>query len=293
MTVHKSIEDLNILMLGVARNCEKTLKHDVLRLRDAFSFARSIHHYVVESDSNDGTVGVLDELAAELIGFEYVTHSKLREKIVQRTARLAYCRNDYVRYARLLSFKMPIDYIVVADLDGINSQISRSAVESCWNRDDWGACFANQKGPYYDIWALRHPLWSPNDCWEQERFYRQFLVGKALRAYISVYSRQLRIPENSEWIEVDSAYGGFGLYRADVFLSPGEHVGLDSLGKEICDIPPFHKDIKRPGVKFFINPKLINGAVNEHTRRLSFPRVIKLVCRIASNIIHQSLSCNK
>ena len=292
MTFNKPINDSNILVVGVARNCEKTLKQDVFRLREAFSSARSIHHYVVESDSVDGTVEVLESLAAELVEFDYVAHGTLREKIIQRTARLAYCRNDYVSYARMFSSKQLVDYIVVADLDGINSHISRTAVESCWNRDDWGACFANQRGPYYDVWALRHQFWSPNDCWEQERFYRQFLGTKVASAYVSVYSRQLCIPEDSEWIEVDSAYGGLGIYCADVFLSPGEHVGLDSLGREICDIPPFHEDIKLPGVKFFINPKLINGTVNEHTRRLSFPRAIKLGFKVAVNIVRQSLSRN-
>lgn len=292
MTVHKAINDSNVLIVGVARNCQKTLRHDVLRLREAFASARTMHHYVVESDSDDNTVDVLKRLAEELPEFKYVTHGQFREKITQRTARLAYCRNDYVEYSRMFASKLPVDYVVVADLDGINSHISRAAIESCWDRTDWGACFANQKGPYYDIWALRHQFWSPNDCWAQERFYRQFMGKKTGSAYVSVYSRQLCIPEDHEWIEVDSAYGGLGIYRADVFLSPGEHVGLDAFGREICDIPPFHEAIKVPGVKFFINPKLINGKVNEHTRRLSFPRVIKLAFKVGLNIVRQSLARN-
>ena len=284
------LENAQILVLGVARNCAKTLKADIFKIRDAFGDAKSLVHYVVESDSTDETVEILEQLAQEISDFSYAALGDLAKMIPQRTARLAHCRNQYVQYARDYHQKNDIDYVVVADLDGINNKLTRSSVQSCWARKDWAACFANQKGPYYDIWALRHELWSPNDCWAQERFIRDLTGSKLWSTFTSVHSRQMRIPEESEWIEVDSAYGGLGVYVAAIFVREGEHVGLDDSGYEICDIPPFHEAIKTDDSRFFINPRLINGYNNEHTRKLVFPRVVKTAFKVARYLVCRGVS---
>ena len=281
----KPIPVARFLVVGVVRNCEKTLERDIRRLRSALCEAAYVENFVVESDSSDSTVGVLQKLSHELPNFSYKTLGALSGSIAKRTARLAFCRNIYVEYARNSLGKSRFDYVIVADLDGVNNEISAEAIESCWMRDDWDACFANQRGPYYDIWALRHPFWSPNDCWAQERFYRGATKSNVFSAFVSVYARQIEISEDSDWIEVESAYGGLGIYRAEVFTRRGTHVGLDDAGNEICDIPPFHQSIKFPNTKFFINPRLINGSNNEHTFRLMIPRVIKLVFRLSWYLI--------
>lgn len=286
---HRSLTDSRVLVVGVVRNCESTVEQDVLRIREAFRRAAHVEHFVVESDSSDNTVAVLERMKETVENFNFLTLEKLTDRMPKRTERLAFCRNEYLRHARSCHSNRPLDYVVVADLDGINSHLNEAAVISCWERSDWDACFANQRGPYYDIWALRHSLWSPNDCWEQERFFREHLGNKSVSAFLSVYSRQLKIAEDAEWIEVDSAYGGLGIYRADVFTAPGEHVGVDVDGREVCDIPPFHRDIKRLDVKFFINPRMINGEKNEHTARLFFPRVVKLAIRIACFMIYRGV----
>lgn len=37
-----------------------------------------------------------------------------------------------------------------------------AAAKSCFEiPSDWGGLTANQDGPYYDIWALRHPRLVP------------------------------------------------------------------------------------------------------------------------------------
>ena len=55
-------------------------------------------------------------------------------------------------------------------MDSINTLLAREAIETCWTHDDWAVCAANQKAPYYDVFALRHQDWSPNDCWAQSKF---------------------------------------------------------------------------------------------------------------------------
>ena len=101
-----------------------------------------------------------------------------------------------------------VDY-VVADLDGVNAEFSSEAVANCWLRSGWDVCTANQDGPYYDIWALRHPY-----C---RRMIAGAIVMQSLglsrfqSMYVSVFAR-IRISVDHDWIEVNSAFGGLAIY---------------------------------------------------------------------------------
>ena len=105
------------------------------------------------------------------------------------------------------------DYVLIADLDGTNNLIDQKGIDSCFSNDTWAACTANQAGPYYDVWALRHHTWSPNDCWKQQKFLQNHGWSKVHSIFSSVYARMIVIPQFSTWIEVDSSFGGLGLYR--------------------------------------------------------------------------------
>ncbi len=162
--------------------------------------------------------------------------------------------------------------MIIADFDGVNRLITDEAVLSCWERNDWDVCTANQRGPYYDVWALRHRDWSPNDCWLQYVFLFQHNVGKRLALFAAVHSRMITISEDSNWIEVDSAFGGFAIYRRSV-LEEALYVGLRDDGGEICEHVTFHSQLRAQHRRIFINPKLINAAYTEHTEHILFLRI--------------------
>jgi FkbM family methyltransferase len=126
---------------------------------------------------------------------------------------------------------------------------------------------ANQRGPYYDVWALRHDLWSPNDCWEQNAFYNLLNKNSYENLATTVYSRMLEIPENLQPISVNSAFGGFSIYEKSIFKSCS-YKGLTESGSEICEHVYFNYCIKNLGLNIYINPKLINAAYTEHTSHL-------------------------
>ena len=134
-------------------------------------------------------------------------------------------------------------------------------------------CAANQRGPYYDIWALRHKNWSPNDCWAQYKFLNIYDPDTEKNIYSSVYSRMITLPINSAWIEVDSAFGGLAIYKKELF-NIAEYVGLDEHGEEVCEHVHFHNRLKQHGAKLFINPQLINAEYTEHTAHLLFKKSI-------------------
>ena len=87
--------EADVLFVGLARDCELTIEHTVLALLEAFSEAKTLRYYVVESDSTDGTVERLESMSQSIPGFQFESHGCLSERFPKRTERLAFCRNRY------------------------------------------------------------------------------------------------------------------------------------------------------------------------------------------------------
>jgi hypothetical protein len=254
----------SILITGLARNCENSIYKDVLKINKALFNFSSINWLVIESDSNDGTLNELKTLSNKMKNFRFITLGELQGDIPARTVRIAYCRNRYIKELDENPAYSSIDYVVVVDLDGVNDKLTKDSFESCWCRDDWAACSANQDGPYYDIFALRHSLWSPNDCFEQQSFFENKKVSKYTALKSSIYTRMIHIHPCSEWIEVDSAFGGLTIYRRD-FIQNAKYIGVNNQDKEICEHVSFNKGVIENGGKVFVNPALINAGYTEHS----------------------------
>jgi len=275
MKYQTDLQNLNLAFVGLARNCEKTIRDDILRFKEASSNAKSIVWLIVESDSIDNTSAELEKLQIEIENFKFVSLGTLAKTIPKRTERISYCRNYYAEKIRTEVRFNNTDYIVVADLDGINSQITQKAFESCWERNDWDMCSANQDGPYYDIWALRHKNWCPGDSYAQYRFLKQYSADFQKTLWSSVYSKMITIPQDSEWIDVDSAFGGLAIYKKKTFEFC-KYAGLTETGDEVCEHVYFHLQLKSNGAKLFINSKLINASMTEHTIHLLLKNRVKI-----------------
>ncbi|MGX9355829.1 hypothetical protein ACS3SW_11945 [Roseobacteraceae bacterium S113] len=192
---------------------------------------------------------------------------KLRDSHPIRTERIARCRNAYLDAIEHRSEFQEVSYVVMADLDKLNTHLTKEAVASAWSTDhDRDMCAANQDGPYYDIWALRHASWSPNDCWEQVDFLRNFGVDKKDAVRSCVHVRMITIPRDSDWIEVLSAFGGFAIYKRDAILGC-RYEGFDDHGSQICEHVRFHAQMQSKGARLLINPRMINAGVTEHAAK--------------------------
>lgn len=264
-----SLSEQRVLVVGVARNCEKTLTKDISRLRESLKSCKALSWLVVESDSSDGTVNALRVLERDVPAFQFMSLGSLKQTIPIRTQRIARCRNAYLEQLKSNPLYSDVDCVVVADLDGVNDLVTADGFASCWMRSEWGVCTANQKGPYYDIWALRHRLWSPTDCWRQYRFLVAHNAPKEAALWASTLTKMITIAETEEWIEVDSAFGGLGVYRRSV-LDGVLYSGLDEDGQEICEHVSLNNQIKSRGARIFINPRLINSARTDHTSHRTF-----------------------
>lgn len=255
-----------LVVVGLARNCAKSLRRDVTVLAAAAGDFSRVSFLVVESDSTDATPQILRELSEERTGFAYLSLGSLVSQHPLRTDRIAVCRNRYLDELRQNPRYAGADYVLIADLDGANRDLTVRALRSCWQSEEtWDVCTANQSDAYYDIWALRHASWCPVDCWEQYRQLRP-LFGHEQALSMAIHSRMVQLSPQSDWIEVDSAFGGLALYKREALLA-AHYCGLDAAGVQVCEHVPFHAQLRQQGFRIFINPKLINANRTAHSAR--------------------------
>ena len=266
--MHSSNDDEPaVLIVGCVRNVMRTLLEDLDALRSAF-VGVSVCVFLVESDSKDDTVLLLSELAEKDENLRFVSLGNLADSVPSRTDRLAKCRNRYLQELDDYSGYDHVKHLCVADFDGVVQHLDSGDMRRLLSGVGWDALFANHHEYYYDIFALRHKEWCPNDYrvdvarLESQGFSHLSALDRAL------HRRMKSIPADSEWISVDSAFGGLALYRREAIRNSryaGSYAGVD-----ICEHVPFNESIKSTGGKLFICPSLIIGGNTEHTRYLGF-----------------------
>ena len=263
----KNISDSKILIVGLVRNCESQIEKEFNIISSAFSDAKTLSWLVIESDSEDTTVEVLEKLKSKK-NFDFISLSKLSPTYPKRTERIAICRNRYLEEIRVNKKYNDIDYIVVADLDGVNSELTTAAVKSCWEiGTPWDACFANQSTAYYDIFALRHKIWCPTCCVEESDFLIKHGTSKYKARKSAIFSRMIKIEKGEEPIEVESAFGGLGIYKKNTLIS-ADYKGLNSKNEEACEHVYLHSKMRENGFKLYIIPSLINCGWNNHSKNI-------------------------
>ncbi len=270
--------DSRLLVVGTIRNGEEKLRKEFNRTLKATSFFSEVRFFIVESDSDDKTLNVLQSIKIENSNFDFVSLDKLRDRIPEQYDRIRYCRNIYVNYIRNLENRARPNFVLVLDLDGMNSALNSKSIYSCFLRNDWDAVLSNQTFGYYDILALRHTNWQQNDWRDTHDYYKANLnrlefsrfkyvnkmrkfVQLDLTEYMSIYSKMVRIPKSSSWIRVDSGFGGAALYKADVFLRFDYTKEFET---RETDHVSLHRKIVNSSGNIFINPRFINSHFNTY-----------------------------
>ncbi len=193
---------------------------------------------------------------------------------LKRTDRLAKIRNVYLDALRNDEHAAP--FTIVMDFDNVNEceirveGILRSL--AFLNEDPMrAACFAVQENLLFDVWALRHPTHCPDDCWQRVESRPVWMsYDRAVWAYVGKRQRAFPVHELSE---VESAFGGLGLYRT-AFLVGSHYEGLIE-NREVCEHVALHAGIRAAGGRLFVCPWLRNNAPQEHL--VWRPRIIDVL----------------
>lgn len=252
---------------GVARDCAAHLPAVLENLgRFAALYDDSAFHFVL-SDTRDDSRAILERWLVDGGRRGRVLDlGVLDDRLPQRTVRIAHARNaglDDIRRSPWAGY----DHLVVADLDDVVA--SPMAAEGFARAALWldgepsrAGVMANASPRYYDVWALRHDQWCPDDCWHPI-WGRPADEAFEAAKFREVFTRQIVIPPTLAPIAVRSAFGGLGIYRMSFALA-NRYVGLDSRGREASEHVAFNTAITESGGQLHIFPALQVRAPQQH-----------------------------
>lgn len=254
-----------IVICGTIRNPGQIFLNNVKRLLRSCCNHTIIKLIFVCSDSHASTFKYIEEANSLSDAVHTINLGDIERSYKSRTIRIAYCRNIYLDQIRMMSGLNNVDYIIVSDLDAqidaLNSNSIDSAIEYL-NEGKADSLTANQSDFYYDLWALRHSTWCPSDCWIQyNSLLRDF--DPFISHYLSIESKMLHIPQSSEPISVQSAFGGLAIYRSSCLLAC-EYEGFKD-GIVICEHVPLSQKFVEAGGIIKIFPSMINYHRTEHS----------------------------
>ncbi|MEX3008938.1 hypothetical protein [Hoeflea sp. TYP-13] len=265
-----------VVFAGLARDCAHALPSILNSIEDLSADLDDWGYVFFENNSVDNTAKQLERFHQKHDRGTVQSFDNLDAKINSRTERLALLRNKCVETALSSQRLGQFDYLIKLDLDAVNERLDKVRILELMELEEpaWTAVFANQSERYYDIWALRHPTWSPDDCWKRVRERPEDMSKEEAIDEFVVKRREKLDPERG-FIEVQSAFGGFGIYRLQA-LRDCRYVGVDEDGHEVCEHVAFHESLRNNGGQLFIDASLINGRGNHrHNAGMSFATKLK------------------
>lgn len=249
--IRQMLRGQRIAFLGTARSCAPALPASIAKLRELGALFAHHEIHIYENDSSDDTGAMLDHWARDGL-LHAMREQGVAERMPLRTERLAYGRNKLLDH---VLERGPWDYICWADLDGLVGE--RFAVDGFVSNfrhtEAWDAVFPLSWPLYYDLWALREPTICPDDYVASglHTLNAALFAGREIHAA----TQQLQPGRVAGWLPVQSAFGGFGLYKGAV-AALGRYSGLVD-GREVCEHVPYHRLLVQAGARLYLNPQCI------------------------------------
>lgn len=284
-----NLNELKVVFAGCARDCSTHLPETIKNIRSYSKLFKESYTLIVENGSKDKTKEILNQNLNENDIFLF------REDLNQlpnRGQRLESARNIIIDTIRDNEKLKNCDLFVVIDLDDvgtykINDQDILKAVEFLFSKKKIGAVFANQLGTYYDMWTLRDQRYCKNDFWVE--VLQLLIKNKNLAEQISkdnfievkkriIDKKTFSFDVNMPPILVESAFGGFGMYKMkNVINNKQKYIGVQNIEviskdkKKIklkyqkCEHVNFNQGIVEQNLELYILPFLINRGYRELT----------------------------
>jgi len=271
-----------IAFIGLAQNCAQHLPAVLRNIENMATLASESAFLFLENDSTDNTKAILNAWGNSRANFTLLNFDGLNGVGV-RTVKLEILRNAYVECLRNYKNLKEYDYAILIDMDDmatwpIDISELNKAIQFIHSDPHAAAVFANQVGSYYDVWAFRHKDYCPGDAWEEVMDYKAAHPEVTdEEAFNQTFKNRVHIFSPSQKpFEVDSAFGGLGIYRMNYILkNPNPYLGskIKSLPSQdgvfkvsrrmICEHVHFNKGIKNLGGKLFVWPSLINSEIRD------------------------------
>lgn len=245
----------SVIFAGTVRDVEPHIEKILNHIEKCGKKFKKYAVIIYENDSKDKTRQLL--LSNKKDNYYYILEHDIKEP--KRTIRLANGRNKILN-AILENNLIDYDYMIMIDMDDVNvSGRFIDSIETCFKYDsrNWDVQTGNQSDHYYDLWALRMKNVLEKDYWEE--FYK--LGNEEEKKNYENKFKTLKFEKDRGLIEVNSSFGGIGIYKIKSFLNKCEYFGYHKqnnpdnypVNAEKCEHVDFHDCIKRNGGKIFIN----------------------------------------
>lgn len=272
-----------ITVAGCARDCGVHLDAIFDNLaRLSIEYPR-LSLVTVENDSIDNTSEILNRYARNFLRHDIFEIPGLAKSIPIRTQRLAFIRNLIIEVLKDGKYS-DSDYVLMIDFDEVcirpwHIETITRVIAFLEADSNLAACFSNCDGHYYDLWAFRHPKVCPGDIWLDSYVHRlksNCTVEEAFNHEVA--PKIFQIPTTLQPFQVDSAFGGMGIYKMRALREStsrylGEQSiriatdkGLSLVRYQRCEHVSYHAGLtKQLGATLAIFPELITQ--NTHARR--------------------------
>jgi hypothetical protein len=276
------MENKTCVIAGCARNIAPFLPTSIEQIGKIRALFKESAVVIGENNSTDETKPLLQSYQSSFPNVHILTLDDSAGAIVQRTERIACVRNAILEFVH--TTYPSYDYLLMVDLDGTLDGFNVLSLQKAFHPSipHWDALFANNKGPYYDIWALRGIEWGPAyDCWDMYRhLVLQIGVPPPHAKQMCITQFQKRINPRDSPFRVHSAFGGLGLYRLSATVGcryngkttecscraygipPNPQIGCR---QDTCEHVAFHADmIRLHNATLYIHPGIQVATQQEH-----------------------------
>lgn len=229
-------------------NIVEPIFNNISQLATQFNEVRCI---LIESNSTDNTINSIKRYRDKLnCNLTCISLNNISFKT--RIENISYARNYYLDIIK--EHYSTFDYVYMLDFNETNVEpYNLENIMSCFSVGvEWDMICANQDQLYYDLYALRHDIWMPFNCWGMIGNRPTFMSEEEAKN-IYVRSRFLNIPKDHPPIKVDSAFGGSAFIKMNAAIN-SVFSPYDVDGNIDCEWVNFCKTIKN----IYINPKFIN-----------------------------------
>ena len=256
---------MNTVLMMTIRNIKPYEDRLIDFIREIKDIFRGINIIITSSDADEQNRIELDRLVKKDkdIEYKYLGNLSERHQAYSMTSnRVAKGRNEYMKMAR--KYRPEVVIMVDADnrLPGVSALKENKANLQAYARYlSSGMCdgiFANTIGRYYDIWALRDDECNYDCHLEINNRSAEMSLNEAQMKYLRCHQKLI---DGVSFKKVDSAFGGFGMYRWDA-IAHIKYTGMTyQKGKYrmICEHPEFHAQIENARLYIAKSLRLVPG----------------------------------
>jgi hypothetical protein len=229
------------LICGCVKNCERYLDNvfeNIKQIQKLFIKSKIIISFDI---SNDFTLKKLIQLKNNfdidiIINKDPITNS--------RTVNIERARNKILE--KVYNIYNEYDYFIMIDMDDVSSKpININVLKDVLQENKiniWDGLFFNNAN-YYDFWALNFKEFQYS-CWHSNN------VKKLINLMNNEFKKEIN---SKEFIECDSAFGGFGIYKTNRFK--------DCYYRSLIDLTLFNPQtiqsvFNKYNIQYIINPNI-------------------------------------